>query len=396
MRTLGHPPRDFPDLSAHLPEAAPRRAGRVLLLCLDSLGFKELEQSDHLRRLYGRYGTWVTSVFPSITSCALTSLYQGLPPARHGITGHVIWKDFPAGALVDMLRMKVPGASVPLVDAGFDVNRWKREPGLLDRNNGEGIESYHLMDRHIVGSGLSTLIYGRTPLVSFYNPLEGLEKARRMLSEMDKGWVGLYLDEVDTLTHVMRGDTPQTGLLLRHLEQALGQMAAALPAGVVDDTAVMIIADHGQSTIRERLPLHGENLKWLEAHTRAVGQSGRVLHVYLDDGQQARVLPWLKEFVGRHGQVFPFEEVMGLTGPPLDGSGEAAAAGGQADWVRRSLGDLVAVLDDGWNWQRREDRRDGGRYDSHLVSQHGALSWNEMFVPFICAPLGAMLEGPGA
>ncbi|MBI2299430.1 MAG: alkaline phosphatase family protein, partial [Armatimonadetes bacterium] len=39
-----------------------------------------------------RASTWLTSVFPSITSTAMTSIYQGLPPSRHGILGHQIWK----------------------------------------------------------------------------------------------------------------------------------------------------------------------------------------------------------------------------------------------------------------------------------------------------------------
>ena len=164
----------------------------------------------------------------------------------------------------------------------------------------------------------------------------------------------------------------------------------------------MIAADHGQSTIHTRLPLHGENMKWLKAHTRAVGNSGRVLHVYLDPGQEERVLPWLREFVGGAGRVFSFEEVMALTGPPLDGTHAAGIenagdAGngltGHADWVRRSLGDLVAILDDGYNWQRKDPERESSPYDSQLASQHGALSWNEVFVPFICAPMAALLEG---
>ncbi len=156
-------------------------------------------------------------------------------------------------------------------------------------------------------------------------------------------------------------------------------------------------------------------MKWLEAHTRAVGNSGRVLHVYLDPGQQERVLPWLREFVGGAGRVFSFEEVMALTGPPLEGNhadgdhadgnhagaGIGNAANGlsgdglpiHADWVRRSLGDLVAILDDGYNWQRRNPKHESGPYESQLASQHGALSWNEVFVPFICAPMAALLEG---
>jgi hypothetical protein len=389
---LGRPWTDPPPLFDHLPPGSPRRAGRVLLLCLDALGFKELAQSRRLQALYPDHGTWITSVFPTITSCALSSLYQALPPARHGLPGHVIWKDFP-GAVVDMLRMAVPGAAAPLKAAGFDVKGWQREPGILQREDGLP-PGYQLMNRHIVGSGLSSLIYGRTELVGFIAPLEGLTKAGRILEERPGGWVGVYMEDVDSLSHVLTGDSPQMGLTVRHIETCLAWMAASLPRAVVEDTALVVVADHGQSNIRERIPLYGEPEKWLKAHTRAVGHSGRVLHVYLKPGEERRVRAWLEELVGPRGQVFTFDEVKALTGPPLDGGISPLGANGLAEqeaWVRQSLGDLVVLLDDGFNWLKRDPAEDPTPYESQLVSQHGSLTWNELFTPFLCAPLTAMV-----
>ncbi|HKI97076.1 MAG TPA: alkaline phosphatase family protein [bacterium] len=386
---LGHAPAEPAPLLQHLPAGSPRRAKRVLLLCLDAFGFKELAQSRRFAALYPEHGTWITSVFPTITSCALSSIYQALPPARHGITGHVIWKDFP-GAVVDMLRMTVPGAAASLNAAGFDVNRWKREPGILDTANGVP-DGYHLMNRHIVGSGLSQLIYGRTRLVGYVAALEGFTKAARMLEALDTGWVGVYMDDVDSLSHVLTGDAPQMGRTVRRIEDDLAWMAGQLPRAVAEETALVVVADHGQSNIRETLPLYGEAQEWLAAHTRAVGNSGRVLHLYLDPGQEAPVAAWLREFVGDKGQVFTFDEIKALTGPPLDGTGGGTDAAHEA-WLRRSLGDLVVLLDDGCNWQRRDPAKPQGPYESQLVSQHGSLTWNELFVPFLVAPLSALLD----
>ncbi len=251
--------------------------------------------------------------------------------------------------------------------------------------------AYHLMNKHIVGSGLSTLIYGNTPLVGFVSPLEGFSKAARMLTDMERGWVGMYMEDVDSLSHVVTGDGPQMRLALAQIEAGLAWLAASLPPGVAEETALMVVADHGQSNIDRHLPLYGAHLQWLTEHTRAIGQSGRVLHLYLDEGQEARVAAWLREFVGDEGQVFTFDEVKALAGPPLDanGSGPPATAEHEA-WVRRSLGDLLVLLDDGCNWQRRDPATPGNPYDSRLVSQHGSLTWNELFVPLLCAPLTAL------
>jgi len=245
------------------------------------------------------------------------------------------------------------------------------------------------MNRRIVGSGLSNLIYGRTPLVGYLDLLEGFTKAARILSELERGWVGLYLEDVDTLGHVLGGDAPQLGLLLRHLEGALAWMAGSLPAAVAEETLLVVVADHGQSTIRERLPLYGENLAWLERHTRAVGHSGRVLHAYLEPGQEGWVRPWLEEFVGARGRVFTFDEVKEVAGPPLDDGADPA----HRTWLRQSLGDLVVLLEEGCNWQRHDPALPRPPYESQLVSQHGSLSWDEVFVPLLVAPLTALREG---
>ena len=360
-----------------LPKGSQKPARRVFLLCLDAFGFKELALSSRFRGLYRDYGTWVTSVFPSITSCALTSLYQGLPPARHGLLGHLIWKDSP-GAVVDMLKMHVVGARASLAESGFDLAQWKREPGLLESGQNGGVPGIHLMPEPIVNSGLSTYTYGEARRVGYMDLLEGLTKAGRMLSDSAGGWVSLYTPQVDLLSHMLGGDTPQMRLAVRQIEDGVHWMISALPEKVVEDSTLMVVADHGQADTRARIPLHGEPMEWLEAHTRAVGFSGRVMHVYLGHHPEREAARWLTRLVGEGGRVFSFDEVCELTGP-----------GGDDAWVRQSLGDLVVVLRDGYNWEKRLPADDP--YASQLVSQHGGLSWNEMFIPLLCAPFTALL-----
>jgi len=384
---LGRPAAGFPSLTRHLPGGSPRKAKRVFLLCVDSLGFKELGHSKRLKALYPDYATWITSVFPSITSCALSSIYQGLAPVQHGTLGHVVYRDFP-GAVVDMLKGKVVGARATLQDAGCALSQMRGAPGILESPAAKNLPGYQLMDQAIVGSGLSEIIYGDAPRVGFADPLEGIIKAGRMLENMETGWVSLYMARVDTLTHVLTGDAPQMGLVVQHLEAMLAWLAQSLPKKVLDETALLIAADHGQNIIRQRIPLQGDELVWLETHTRGLGFSGRVMHVYVDEAHERAVADRLVALVGEAGRVFRFEEVKALTGAAALFEGGASAMNLPA--ARRTLGDLVVVLDDGWNWERRGVHGPKDLYESRLMSQHGALTWNEVFVPFFCAPLGAL------
>ena len=379
---LGHAPDDRPTMTRLLPAATPRHVSRVFVLCIDSLGFKEMAHGARFPQLYQDYGSWVTSVFPSITSTALSSLYQGLPPARHGIAGHLIWKDFPGG-IVDMLQMRVVGAKALLGDSGFDVNQWKREPGLLESAHSAHVPGMHLMPSQIVNSGLSTYSYGKTSMVGFAHPVEGFTKAAQMLADIKHGWVGLYLDMVDTLGHVITHDVPQFGLVVRYIEDCVYWLAESLPPDVARDALLVVIADHGQDSIQEMLSLRGEHAEWLRAHTRALGFSGRVMHIYLRPGDQPReVRTGLEALVGDRGRVFDFAQAATLVDTTPDDA-----------WARQSLGDLVAVLHEGFCWDAYEMFNRPGPYGTRLVSQHGGMSRDEMFVPMLTVPLDVLARG---
>ena len=373
-RLLGHDPGARGDLLSILPKASPRQAQRAFVLCLDGFGFKELAGAERFRAVYPRYGTWITSVYPTITSCALTSLYQALPPGRHGILGHYVWKEFP-GAIVDMLRMQADGAETSLAAAGFDVRRWQREPGQLDGTGPRGSQFLHFS---IVNSDLSTFCYGKAELGGFQETLEGFTKAARRLEESPHGWVGLYLATIDSLSHAVTGDSPQVSIAVRQIEQALAWMVSILPRGVAEETALFVVADHGQNTLRSIGRWNAPQRDQLWERARAVGASGRTMHFYAKPGQRASLLGWLRDSFAEAADVFEYEEIAELTGPGRDD-----------EWVRQSLGDAVAVFRSGFHWEKDGLLRKIKKYETELVSQHGALTWDEMFVPMICAPLSA-------
>lgn len=381
---LERPLSGWPTLEAWLPEV-PRGRKRALLLCVDGMGFKEIGQSQALKSLWSQYGSWITSVFPSITSAALTSIYQAQPPGRHGLAGHHIWKNMP-GALLDALRMQVLGASAPLEASGFDVNLWKREPGLLDLDEAySGIEAIQLLPQGIVGTGLSHFAYGKLPLSGYAHEVEAFAKAARLLPQMRTGWVGIYTPTIDTLAHHWSGANSEVGLCLRWLEDCLKWLAQQLPPEIRRDTAVIVATDHGHADVKQHVDLDSEKLQWLQQNTRAVGHSGRVLHIYGPTSEND-VKAWLAQLVGDAGHVFNFDDVSALAG--VDTGADQA----WREFARESLGDIVVVLRDGHNWRRPQKTPPTDPAPTQLVSQHGGLSWNEMVVPFIAAPLETLAD----
>ncbi len=95
------------------PEARPdwlpgtlREAEQVVLLVLDGLGWLQLQSRSHLTpTMASLEGGPITSVAPTTTATALTSLALGMPPAAHGIVGYKFLVAGPSGhEVLNVLR----------------------------------------------------------------------------------------------------------------------------------------------------------------------------------------------------------------------------------------------------------------------------------------------------
>ena len=89
-------------------------ADQVVLLVLDGLGEEQLRDRRSLAPvLTGGVGGPITSVAPSTTACALTTLVTGRTPAEHGVIGYRLALH---GEVMNVLQWSVGG-----VDARMSV-----------------------------------------------------------------------------------------------------------------------------------------------------------------------------------------------------------------------------------------------------------------------------------
>ena len=78
-------PRNLP---AWMPDCV-EGASRVVVLLLDGLGWNQFRSHvSHMPTLSGFSGGHVTTIAPSTTATALTSLVTGLSPGEHGLIGY--------------------------------------------------------------------------------------------------------------------------------------------------------------------------------------------------------------------------------------------------------------------------------------------------------------------
>src|SRR5687767_3848190 len=100
--SLLHPPEVRPDW---LPAVA-YDADRVVLLVIDGLGWNQLGDRRPLTpTLSSLDGGAITTVAPSTTATALTSITTGLPPGEHGVVGYRMAVE---GEVLNVLRWSTP------------------------------------------------------------------------------------------------------------------------------------------------------------------------------------------------------------------------------------------------------------------------------------------------
>ena len=144
-------------------------ARTIVLLVLDALGYDQLAARlaegacPQLVALLERGGGTLaplTSVFPSTTAAALTTLHTAVSPARHGSLAFTLYLPS-VGRVVNMLHFEIVGVEgAPKIDPTGLL----RVPTIFQRLAAAGVACHTVSPSNLVSSPLSRLLDdGATP-----------------------------------------------------------------------------------------------------------------------------------------------------------------------------------------------------------------------------------------
>lgn len=332
------------------------RAESVVLVLIDGLGAISLRaHAGHARALTAGMAKKdvATSVFPSTTAAALTSILTGAWPGEHGLVGYSVL-DRSQGVMVNQLS--------GWESAGVDPASWQVAPTVFEKAAAQGRQAFAVGVAAYAGSGFSRATLRGAEFVSAASPGDRVAAAYDLAERHPGSLVYCYLPEVDKAGH-------RHGIASRQWVSALEDVDAALARRVPPGVGVLVTSDHGMVDV----PAHKQFV--LEAeHLAGVGHIGgepRMLHVYLDpdadaDGVLAR---WRGDLAGAADVGTRAEAIAsGLFGAHVT---DAAAS---------RIGDLLVV-----------SRGNGAVYDGTapdqrsrgMVGQHGGITPEERQVPVL-------------
>jgi hypothetical protein len=333
--------------------AALRRAPQVVLLVLDGLGWLQLQDRRALvPTLAGLEGGAISSVAPTTTATALSSLALGMSPAEHGIIGYKFVVNGPSGKeVLNVLRWTT---------ASGDARSFF-PPSLAQPHAAFAGRRVPVVSRaDFSGTGFSQAHQRGSREVAWFVQSSMPVLVSRLLAEGEP-FVYVYYDGVDKIAHA-------TGLgelydaELRWVDGAVADLLSVLTPGAV----LAVTADHGQVEVGARA---GFVAPELVARTEMMSGEARFRWLHSRPGGAEELLEGVTLLYGDQAWVASRDQVLAagvLGGIPSD---EACAR----------LGDVVMVPfgDDAYL-----DPKDGG--DAKLICRHGGLSPSEVLVPLLC------------
>jgi hypothetical protein len=330
--------------------AAASAARQVVLLVLDGLGWEQLqERAEAAPTLHAMAGGPITTVAPSTTATALTSITTGLTPGEHGVVGYRM--DM-AGEVMNVLRWHTAQGDVrrqiePRTTQPFAPFMGERTPVVSKTE----LEQSAFSEAHLRGC---RPMGWRSP--------SSLPVIVGDLLLAGEPFVYAYYDGIDKIAHE-RGFGSFYDAELRTADRLVADTIARLPPGAV----LLVTADHGQVHVGDHtLPPHADVLRL----TRHQSGEGRFRWLHARPGAAGELLDAARQHHSDVAWVHSRAEMIeaGWFGPVVSPP------------VAARYGDVALVTHAPVSFH---DPADGGPFP--LVCRHGSLTSAEMLVPLLAA-----------
>jgi hypothetical protein len=370
-------------------------ASKIVLLVIDAFGYHQWLRSY---RDYSFFDTLsqkgillpLTSVFPSTTAAALTTLNTGLTPQEHAVhEWYVYLKE------IDMIIKTLP--FTPLGGEGQDeLLALGIDPTILYEGNTvyqtlahEGVQSFTLVKASYAHSCYSTLIHQGSTIIPFFNHADLVVRLRKLLEDEEgPAYIYAYVDDLDIIEHIYGPYTDEYSSQLSLLSYALqGEFLGKLEKRAAQDTLLLVTSDHGQVNIAPNETIYLNNFPELEQAFLKGTKGNRVLptgsardvFLHVEADKRGDMQWFLSDKLAGKAQVMSTKEAIELE---LFGMGKPSK-----EFFDR-VGDLLILpYNNHTVWYEHVKGK-----KLHFLGYHGGLTKEEMLVPFALARLSELLN----
>ncbi|MEO7398397.1 MAG: alkaline phosphatase family protein [Ilumatobacteraceae bacterium] len=319
-----------------------------VVLVIDGLGWEQLQIRLHLApTLAAMTARPLTTVAPSTTATALTSITTGLTPAEHGLIGY---RFDVGGDVLNVLRWRGERADLRRSHPPRDIQPYApflgQSPPVISRAE---LEPSAFTEAHLRG----------TKPVGWRSASAIAVEVGRQLAAGER-FVYAYYDGIDKTAHE-RGFGAYYDAELATVDRLVGDVLDQMP----DDAALLITADHGQVQVDDNVIRPDESML---AMVRLQSGEGRFRWFHARPGANEDLLAAATDAYGDVAWVVTRTQTI-----DEQWFGSAMSAP-----VASRLGDVALVAREPVTFF---DSADSGPYE--LICRHGSLTSAEMLVPLL-------------
>jgi hypothetical protein len=370
---------DAPPLTA-LDPTLREGVSQVVVILADGLGWWQLEMfcdrgdmpflaelRERARRRDRAQLIEATTVFPSTTAAAITTINTARTPLEHGNIAYFIWLEEFA-QVTAMLRwgpaIKRRGSYFD--DPAIDPRRYVLVPSIHARLRERGVPSYVIEPEIFRPEAMTRMHAAEANFVGYVVPSTmGVRLHSALVDAPRPSYVYAYWSGIDTVSHLYGPGSEEAAIEASIFDVAVRHALAGRPAG---DTLVLLTADHGHaSTDPDKMldVIGDEELRALLRNPPA-GEP-RLVFLHTDRPQLVR------DHIERKwpGQVTLLDRDE-LIDAGLFGRGDGTVA-------RRRIGEVVMLLDRDLSASIVKVE---GQTLRHFGS-HGGMSADEMRIPVL-------------
>jgi predicted AlkP superfamily pyrophosphatase or phosphodiesterase len=332
----------------------------------------------------------LTSVFPSTTPAALTSIYTGLTPQEHGLPEWTVYfEEFDAIIEPLLFRKQKSHKRDSLITQGGKAEMLFWGDTIFTQLAQSAIPSHNFMYRDYATSSYSSMVATGSEVQTFGSGSELMSKLRATIQTTPGStYFFVYWSFIDSAQHAYGPSSIQhTHALAEFSDLIENELLQKIQPADVANTLLLLSADHGQTSIR------GEDILYLDKYV--------YLNEAYSNGKNGQsILP-----TGAPHDVFLFidpsklEETLRLLKKDLEGKAEVLTT---AEAISRGLfginipsqrflnriGNILILPYPGIHiWYEHFPAK-----TFLQLGTHGGLSENEMIVPLAIAELKNLLD----
>jgi hypothetical protein len=375
-------------LNAPMPNSAPLldsvwqgykpEAERVVVFLMDGMGYKHLsmlmETDEELREAVaqiggGRMPIPLTSVAPSTTMVALTTLWTGGTPSETGMVGTLMFlrELSMLGNMISFGPLIGQHPADVFADWGIAPEQVVTMPSISQYLEPKAVSTYTYTYKGYLGTGIARIMHqGNDIQIGHGGNADFMLGLEKLLKETvgKKAYIGVYWGAVDSTAHQYGAHHPYTNAEIKRQILGIRDMLAN-PKIQDGKTLFMLLADHG----------HYDSLTGIELAKDPVISDALTMSVYGDERHTYMQV--------RHGTMEAVKDALSNYADKLAfiESAEAFDLGyfgkNRSPEARRRIGDLLLLPRLGYVVV------DVFMPQYPMISRHAGLSDWEMLIPFL-------------